>query len=416
VNNISLDFKIQRIGSLMPRRRGQEGWVRREGKSWIGYAYCYERAADGSEKRRVKQHLVGACTEMTKAEAKTEHLKWVAGLGKAPEPEPLSAQPAPVRPKLFKEAWEKYANLKAASGAWGRHHESTVWAVMKTQVLPDLGDRLISSLQVDDLMEPLLKMKQARRNKHYLHHATQAIRNVMDFAEEIGWIEHNPARSKYFRKPECPDAEVKAIDQAQLGNQIISELRKQENLKVLVAVAVSGIAGARRQELWVLRWNDITSTHIRIDEAWKRYEPAERRIGPPKTGKTRFVPIGAGVYDLLMEWKAKISPQDDSEFIFPSNSPKGWPENLDNFLRRQLKPFGVKVGIPNLTFRTLRKTAASLFGNDVKSAQAHLGHARPDTTAINYMAAPTLQHVERVAEIDEALLGEIGAKKQGSGK
>jgi integrase len=375
VNNTALDFEIRRIGRQMPRRRGQEGWVRREWKSWIGYAYCYERAADGTEKRRVKQHLIGACEEMTKAEAKTAHLKWVADLGKAPEPEPLPAQPAPVAPKFFKD-WEKYADLKVASGAWGKHHESTLRAVMKTQVLPVLGDRILSSLQVDDLMAPLLNMKRTGRNKYYLHHATQTIRNVMDYAEENSWIAHNPARSKFYRKPECPDAEVKAIGQTQFGNQIIWELRKQENLKVLVAVAVSGIAGARRQESWVLRWDDITATHIRIDEAWKLYEPAERRIGPPKTGKTRFVPIGAGVYDLLMEWKAKISPKDDSEFIFPSNSPHGWPENLDNFLRRQLKPFGQKVGFPNLTFRTLRKTAASMFGNDVKSAQAHLGHAR----------------------------------------
>jgi integrase len=141
------------------------------------------------------------------------------------------------------------------------------------------------------------------------------------------------------QKPECPDAEVKANIRPNSGT-------RSSNLKVLVAVAISGIAGARRQELWVLRWDDITSTHIRIDEAWKRYEPAVRRIGPPKTGKTRFVPIGAGVYDLLMEWKAKISPKDDSEFIFPSNSPHGWPENLDKFLRRQLKPFGAKVVPP----------------------------------------------------------------------
>jgi integrase len=113
-----------------------------------------------------------------------------------------------------------------------------------------------------------------------------------------------------------------------------------------------------------------------------------------------------------MTWKAKMNPQDDAEFIFPSKSPRGWPENFDNFLRRQLKPFGEKIGIANLTFRALRKTAASLFGNDIKSAQAHLGHARPDTTAINYMAAPTMQHVERVAEIDAALLGRKPSKRK----
>ena len=109
---------------------------------------------------------------------------------------------------------------------------------------------------------------------------------------------------------------------------------------------------------------------------------------------------------MLMKWKATIKPVDEMAFVFPSDSKHGWPENLDNVLRREMKPFGKRVGIGGLSFRMLRKTAASLFGNDVLSAQAHLGHARPDTTALNYMATPAVEHRNRVTEIDEALLGD----------
>jgi integrase len=106
-------------------------------------------------------------------------------------------------------------------------------------------------------------------------------------------------------------------------------------------------------------------------------------------------------------------------FVFPSDSKHGWPENLDNVLRLEMKPFGQRVGIGGLSFRMLRKTAASLFGNDVLSAQAHLGHARPDTTALNYMATPAVEHRNRVTEIDEALLGDpkkSRSKKKGAPK
>ena len=350
---------------------------------------------------------------MTKAEALNEHLKWVAGLDHVQQPS------VPSAPRTFQEVWERYQKLKEESGAWGKHHASTLRAVMKHWVLCAIGDADVAALQVDDLMRPLLNMSAAGKSKNYIHHAIQTIRNVMDYAEENVWITHNPARSRFFQKPKSPAQEVHAIEQSQLGSKVIDELQKEENLKLLVAVAVAGIAGARRQELWVLRWDDIVEKQIRIDEAWKRYEPAEKRIGKPKTGRTRYVPIGPGVFGVLMKWKAKIKPVDEMAFVFPSDSKHGWPENLDNVLRREMKPFGQRVGIGGLSFRMLRKTAASLFGNDVLSAQAHLGHARPDTTALNYMATPAVEHRNRVTEIDEALLGDpkkSRSKKKGASK
>jgi integrase len=68
--------------------------------------------------------------------------------------------------------------------------------------------------------------------------------------------------------------------------------------------------------------------------------------------------------------------------------------------------------MPELTFRTLRNTAASLFGNDVKSAQAHLGHARADVTALHYMATPTEEPRAKLAELDQSVLGRTGVQKQ----
>ena len=169
-------------------------------------------------------------------------------------------------------------------------------------------------------------MSAAGKNKNYLHHAIQTIRNVMDYAEENVWITHNPARSRFFQKPKSPAQEVHAIEQSQLGSKVIDELQKEENLKLLVAVAVAGIAGARRQELWVLTWDDIVQTQIRIDEAWKRYEPAEKRIGKPKTGRTRYVPIGPGTTALnymatpAVELRNRVTEIDEALLGDPKKS------------------------------------------------------------------------------------------------
>jgi broad specificity phosphatase PhoE len=61
----------------------------------------YELLEDGQEKRRVKQHTVAKCADMTKAEALTEHLQWGAGLDHAPK------AAVPSAPRTFNEVWER---------------------------------------------------------------------------------------------------------------------------------------------------------------------------------------------------------------------------------------------------------------------------------------------------------------------
>ena len=137
------NFDVRGLGIHMPRRRSQVGWVQRDGKSWIGYAYRYELLENGQEKRRIKQHTVAKCADMTKADALNEHLKWVAGLDHVQQPS------VPSAPRTFQEVWERYKKLKEESGAWGKHHASTLRAVMKHWVLCTIGDTDVAALQVD---------------------------------------------------------------------------------------------------------------------------------------------------------------------------------------------------------------------------------------------------------------------------
>ena len=54
-----------------------------------------------------------------------------------------------------------------------------------------------------------------------------------------------------------------------------------------------------------------------------------------------------------------------------------------------LKPLAERLGIEKLNFQILRRTMATQAQNmgSVKDIQAHLRHARPDTTANEYMQA-----------------------------
>jgi integrase len=79
-----------------------------------------------------------------------------------------------------------------------------------------------------------------------------------------------------------------------------------------------------------------------------------------------------------------VSPDD---FIFP-NADGGFLL-VTNYRNRVLKPIAERLGIEKLNFQILRRTMATQAQNmgSVKDIQAHLRHARPDTTANEYMQA-----------------------------
>jgi integrase len=78
----------------------------------------------------------------------------------------------------------------------------------------------------------------------------------------------------------------------------------------------------------------------------------------------------------------------------------------DNNLRhRELKPAGVKIGAPWLSWHTLRRTHASLLqaaGGSLKDASAQLGHSRLSTTHEIYtqpLPAHQRMAVEQLAQL-----------------
>jgi integrase len=65
------------------------------------------------------------------------------------------------------------------------------------------------------------------------------------------------------------------------------------------------------------------------------------------------------------------------------NTTEGTPYRDNNLRHRELKPAGVKLGMPWLSWHTFRRTHATLFqaaGGSLKDASAQLGHSKLSTT------------------------------------
>jgi integrase len=87
----------------------------------------------------------------------------------------------------------------------------------------------------------------------------------------------------------------------------------------------------------------------------------------------------------LLLWKAECRDSSPDAFIFPNAD--GGIMRVDNYRERVLKPLALRLGIPRLNFQILRRTMATQAQNmgSVKDIQAHLRHAKADTTANEYM-------------------------------
>ena len=97
-------------------------------------------------------------------------------------------------------------------------------------------------------------------------------------------------------------------------------------------------------------------------------------------------------------------------FIFPNAG--GGCIDTANYRFRVLKPLAEKLGIARLNFQILRRTMATQAQRmgSVKDIQAHLRHARPDTTVNEYMQ----ELPESVQEMDGSMYEKL--KKGGDSK
>ncbi len=121
-------------------------------------------------------------------------------------------------------------------------------------------------------------------------------------------------------------------------------------------------------------------------------------------GSVGRVYLPASLQTELAHWKGIVRPSNDDEYIFSSRN--GPPKDAHNYWRRHLKPLAANLGVPNLTFQSLRRTFATLVQGkgSLKDAQTQLRHKNILTT-LNAYTQPIPESVKRPVEaLDSELL------------
>lgn len=158
-------------------------------------------------------------------------------------------------------------------------------------------------------------------------------------------------------------------------------------------VYVAIYTGLRVSELAGLRWNDIHSNGVTIDERFCRGD-----WGAPKSDASNAtIAVNRCVIErihrlklLTVEVRAgramrkyRVVKSSEPEDLVFQGVKDGKPLRDNNILTRFIKPAGRKMGLPWLNWRCLRTSHAvwlKLAGADVKDAQGQMRHSRATTT------------------------------------
>lgn len=238
--------------------------------------------------------------------------------------------------------------------------------------------------------------------------------SILDEALEQDFIGKNQAR-----KLEVPETKKKPSERV-LAQEEIAELLAAMSGRDRLIVRMLMVLGLRPGELFALRRNDrVAPGQLRIDETVSEELRGEDRLVEPKSeASDTFVWLPRSIEQELDFWLDTMEDQRPEAFVFASKT--GTPTNLNNFLRRNLKPSaeaarnkliekgrelpdGFLQGINHQVFRRTCATQMQHLGS-VKDVQAHLRHASPTVTLEKYMKQIPESVRRAVERLDETLM------------
>jgi integrase len=164
----------------------------------------------------------------------------------------------------------------------------------------------------------------------------------------------------------------------------------------------------RPSELFALRWRSFDDREtLTITETV--YKGKIRPYGKTD-GSLTDVHLPPALTEELRLWKSENPKARPDSFIFPNT--RGGFLDTKNYRNRVLMPLAEKLGVPKVNFQILRRTMATQAQSmgSVKDIQAHLRHAKADTTANEYM--------QKLPESVKTMVGSVYAmiKKGGNSK
>ena len=286
---------------------------------------------------------LGEYPEVTIQLAREECGRVLERIARGEDPKPLYRRPVPKQAEnptlneLFKRYAKWFREDRAANGYDSRGLEVIVTA------LKDLGDMRVANVTARNVEDWRNKLKATLRPST-INRRTTGIRQLLGYAVTEGIIATNPIADMAFL--EESHRETAALPRAFTEDEIkrlrSAVAKRKDYLKPLVLVALN--TGARRGELFRMRWSDLL-----LDGPFPLLH-----IPKTKSGRPRDVNLNTEACKALRAWRKQKKPQPD-DLVFPGAD----GESRLVAIKTAWATLRIKAKIPHRRFHDLRHSFVS---------------------------------------------------------
>ena len=357
----------------------QAGWVSLRGKRWFGYFRQTVLDPETNEERVRKVCVKLALkSKMTKSEARDA-----------------------LRMEVNKQTGQNLAGsrvLKDSSTTFGWFVRNRYFPLREGDWRPEtakvkkiqIEQDLLAKFEVYPLdsidkfmLQTHLNNLAERMSQDRVKQARSYLKSIFGEIVDQDFLVKDPTRKlKTPRNLRPKDKRVLTWEQLWLA---LEQTNRRDRLLLMLDMTEA----LRPSELFALRWRSFDDVDtLSISETV--YKGTIRPFGKTE-GSLTDVHLPPGLAEELRLWKqetAKAPPNGVvslDAFIFPNS--RGGFMDTGNYRNRVLNPLADKLGLPKLNFQVMRRTMATQAQSmgSVKDIQAHLRHAKADTTANEYM-------------------------------
>lgn len=359
----------------MARRRYQKPTPKKRGGQWT-ILVREDRVANGRRTRKVKRIVLGPAT-LTRADAERMRDEYLASINN-----PQVGIGGACLFKDFVAAYDRDVLPTLASTSQERSR-----SVLKNHLKPELGDLMLREITLEALQGYFTRLQQSKLSYESIDKIRDVLSAVLRTAVEYGRLLNNPAEKVRLkrRRARGPKPFLR-IEQFYLLLEAIAE-----PYATMVYVAV--FTALRVSELAALRWRNIHTTSITIEERFSRGD-----FDQPKSQASRAtIPVDAHVIARIERLKSlevlvragyatrryRVVKSDAPDDLVFQSVAKGAPMRDNNILTRHIKPTARKLNLGWVNWQVLRRSCATWLqqaGVDVKDAQGIMRHSRASTT------------------------------------
>ena len=297
--------------------------------------------------------------------------------------------------------------IAAHETVWKASHANSQEIAWRVHVKPKWGKRKLESVthtEVQQWVNNLAKDK----SPTVVIRAFGILKSIYETAVKDGRITRTPVEDvKLPKKTRKPRVYLTPEQLMSLGDN---------SGPYRPLILVMGLCGLRWGEATALTVGDLDfeNNRIRVSKSVTKVGK-EFKLGTPKSGKYRDVPMNQLVRDALMR---QVESKDNDDLLFTS-AEGGYvaPQSIGKNHRCWYKTALIESGVPMLTCHDLRHTAASIAvhsGANVKAVQRMLGHSSAAMTLDTYADLFDDDLDELSKRIDATMAQAINTSQAGS--